>query len=431
LVLVLLAAASASADATGKKHDGDAKRHRVGIGKQVAEKLLAAYELLQQEKLDEALALVDGVAKRGRLEPPEVAQIHRFRGYILVNKGMNEEAAAEFQTSLDQHALDRGAEQAMTYSLAQIYTQLGRYPRALELINTWFAAEETPKPDAYYLKAMILVQQEDFAAALEPAKTAVALSPGPRESWLQLLVAIYSQLRDYPNVAATLEQLVSIAPANKKYWVQLSAVQNFLQRDAKALATLRIADEADLLKEDAEYRQLARLLFVRELPFDCAKSVEKAVSSGAVKPDAEAYRLMSNCYIAARESDKALAPLAKAAELASDGEMYLLLGQIHLQHERFAPALDALRKALANAKPEQRGSVHLLIGVAELGSERLDDADREFHAAQADEKVRRAAESYIKFVADQRARKEQQKAARGVSEAVGVAATAPARSRLD
>ena len=68
------------------------------------------------------------------------------------------------------------------------------------------------------------------------------MSAQPRESWVQLLVAIYIQLEDYANVAVNLERLISISPGKKQYWVQLAAVQNHLKQDAKALATLRLAN---------------------------------------------------------------------------------------------------------------------------------------------------------------------------------------------
>jgi tetratricopeptide (TPR) repeat protein len=236
----------------------------------------------------------------------------------------------------------------------------------------------------------------------------VETSPQPKESWLQLLVAIYGNLKDYPNVATTLERLTSLNPGRKLYWLQLAAAHHVLNRGAEALATLRLAQQAEMLTEDGEVRQLGRMLYLQELPFQCAELIESAMASGAVKPDADAYGLLSNCYLAARESEEALRPLARAAELSSDGETYLLLGQLHLQREEFEPALAALEQALANAKPERRGAVQLLIGVAQLGSERLDDAERSFRAAQADDKVRRAAESYLRFVDEQRARREQQ-----------------------
>jgi tetratricopeptide (TPR) repeat protein len=406
LVLALLLGAGAAL--AEPKSEEKKEEKTIGLDRRVAEKLLEANEHLGKDQFDQALAIVDELAKRRKLGPAELAQIHRFRGYILVNQGKMELAAAEFELSLAQDAIDRSAKQAMTYSLAQIYTQLGRYGDALKVIDTWFAAEESPKPDAYYLKAMILVQQEKYAEAVEPARIAVEKSPQPRESWLQLLVAIYGNLKDYPNVAATLEQLANLAPQKKVYWMQLAAVQNHLERDAKALATLQLAHTAELLDEDDDLRQLARLLYLQQLPFQCAKVIEDGMAAGKIAADVDSFGLLSSCYLAARESDEALAPLAKAAELAPDGEKYLLLGQIHLQREEFDQALDALEKAYAKSKPERRGSVQLLIGVAQLGAEHFDEAERSFRAAQGDEKVRRAAESYLKFVQEQRLRREQQ-----------------------
>jgi tetratricopeptide (TPR) repeat protein len=209
-------------------------------------------------------------------------------------------------------------------------------------------------------------------------------------------------------VANTLERLISMSPQKKQYWTQLAAVQNYLEREARALATLQLANQAGLLSDDREYRQLARLLFLREMPYQCARLVEGGLTGGKVKQDAESYRLMSNCFLAAREHDLALDPLARAGELAPDGEMFMLLGQLHLQRDRFEPALEALQKALAKSKPDQRGQVQLLIGVAQLGTERFDDAERAFRAATGDKKVQNAAESYLKFLEEQRLRKQQE-----------------------
>jgi tetratricopeptide (TPR) repeat protein len=406
-IVVMLLVGLLAAGAAGAADEKKEKEKTIGLDPRVAQKLLEANEHLGEDDFAGALLIVDELAQRRKLGPAELAQIHRFRGYIYVNQGKMEDAAAEFEKSLAQDAIDRAAEQSMSYSLAQIYTQLGRFDDALRLIDAWFAGEEAPKADAYYLKAMILVQQEKYAEAVEPARLAVEKSPQPKESWLQLLVAIYGSLKDYPNVAATLEKLVNAAPGKKLYWMQLAAVQNHLERDAKALATLQLAHRAELLDEDKDLRQLARLLYLNRLPFECAEVVEEALAKNAVAADADAYQLLANCYLAARESDEALPPLARAAELSPDGDMDLLLGQLRLQREEYAQALEALEKALAKAKPEKRGQVQLLIGVAQLGAEHFDEAERSFRAAQGDEKVRRAAESYLKFVQEQRLRRAQ------------------------
>jgi tetratricopeptide (TPR) repeat protein len=407
--LALLAALAFVGDASGADAQQKDEAKPVGLNRKVAEKLLRAYELLEKDQYDESLAVVDAVARRRKLGPPELAQIHRFRGYIFVNQGHTEKATKEFEQCLAQNALDLAAEQVTTYSLAQLYTQLGNYDRALELVDRFFQREETPRPDAYFLKAMILVQQDRFAEALEPARTAVERSEQPKESWLQTLMVIYSQVKDYPNLATTLERLIALNPTKKLYWVQLAAVHKQLEHDAEALASLQLAELAGLLSDDREYRQLARLLYVREQPYECAGEIEKAAEKQKLAPDAESYRLLANCYLAAREGERALEPLARAGELAPDGEMYLLLGQLQLQRERFEPALDALHKALAKATPVQRAPIQLMIGVAELGSQDFAGAERAFHAAQSDERVGRAAQSYLKYLSEQRARREQQK----------------------
>jgi tetratricopeptide (TPR) repeat protein len=379
------------------------KQAATALNPTVAERLLIANSYLEKNKLDDALSVVDELAGMRKLKPTDRAQISRFRGYILLAKNDIEGGGRAFEAALAENALDEGSRQGMIYSLAQIYTQAGKYDRARELMDDWFASAKDPKPEAWFLKAMILVQQEDFRGALEPALKANELSATPRESWLQLLAAVQFQLQDMEAVAATLRRLVAAAPGTKRYWVQLATVENSLGKEDSALATLGVARAGDLLTEDKEYRQHARMCFVNELPRCCTETLEEGMASGIVKADAETWQLLANCYIASREIDKALEPLAKAGDLAENANGYLLLGQIQLQKERFEAARDALAKARTKAKSEERGQVELLLGIAELGSERYDAAERSFRVAQADAKTRPAAESYLKHLEQKRA----------------------------
>ena len=370
----------------------------------------SANELLAKDQYDEALAIVDALAERRKLGPAELAQIHRFRGYIFVNKEMTEQAAAEFEKSLAQDALDRSAEQAMTYSLAQIYTQLGRYDDALKLIDTWFASEESPKPDAYYLKAMILVQQEKFQEARRARADRDREEPTAEG---ELAPAAGGDLRKPEGLPERRDDAWSsssnLAPGKKRVLgaarrrAELPGTRREGARDAAA----RTPGGAARRGQGVPPARAAALPPAAPLPVREGDRGRHGRRQGRGR-----RRLLSACCRTAT-SPRARArrpwqPLAKAAELAPDGELYLLLGQIHLQREEFEPALDALEKALAKAKPERRGSVQLLIGVAQLGAEHFDEAERSFRAAQGDEKVRRAAESYLKFVQEQRLRREQQ-----------------------
>lgn len=392
-ILALLAATSGRARAGATQ----------AINPTVGGKLILANGYLEQNRADDALDVVDELLEARKLRPVDLGQIHRFRGYILVSKGKTEEAGKEFEQALATDALDESAKQGVLYSLAQIYTQAGKYDRARALIDDWFATATDPKPEAYFLKAMILVQQEDFKDAAEPVRIAIEKSPQPRESWYQLQAAIQFQLSDYAGVADTLRHLVALSPQTKRYWVQLATIENQLGNEDDALATMGVAQAGGMLDEDRDLRQRARFCFVHDLPDCCAKTLEEGISSGKVKPDAAAWQLLANCYIASRETDKAMEPLAKAGELSEDGKGYLMLGQLQLQKDAFAEARESLDKARTKAKPADRPSIELLIGIAELGTDRFDEAEKAFRAAADDEKVRPAAESYLKHLDQLRA----------------------------
>lgn len=416
LALLLSFGLVAGAVQAKKKEEDPDQSKKLGVSKQVSDKLLEAYKLFDEGQPDAALAIVDALAKKRKLKPPEMAQIHRFRGYIYADKDQSEKAVAEFEKSLALHGLEPKTESDLIYSLAQMYTQLDQYDKSLDLINQWFEREENPKPDAYFLKGMILVQQEKFKEAAEPVAKAIEMTDKPKESWLTTQGVIHSNLQEFDKVEEILEKLVEMAPQKVQYWTQLAAVQNHLGKEQKALATMQIAYEGGLLKGDKELRQLASLLFLQQQPFDCAKIIKDALDSGAIEADSNAYRLISNCYIAARENEKALVPLAKAGELSPDGDMYMLLGQMYLQKEKFEPALETLKKALAKAKPEQRGSVHLLMGIGQIGTNQLDAAESSFKSALADAKVKKAAESYLKFIEDKKMREAQEQAITAAAE---------------
>ena len=129
------------------------------------------------------------------------------------------------------------------------------------------------------------------------------------------------------------------------------------------------------------------------------------MADAVVPAQKDSYELLTNAFLQAREGEEALEPLSKGADLAEDAQLYMLLGKVHLQGDRYQEAVAALKQGLEKAKPEQRGRVYLLIGVAQLGANRLDDAEVAFRSARGDEKLRSEAESYIKFVTQERARR--------------------------
>ena len=382
------------------------ERVRYPISKRVSRYLATSLKLMQSNQLAEAEEILERVAGNTRLNLGERAKIQQFLGNISIYKNDLPDAAKHLSEALSLGGLDPASDQQVTFQLASLYAQLADYPKAMQVLDRWFQAAAQPTPEAFYLKAVILIQMQRLEDAVVAAEQAVNLTPSPREAWLSLLSHAYYLLKDFAKMASTLETLIAQVPTKKSYWMLLSAAYFELDRDEEARSIVQLAYRQGLLDKDREILALARLLLANGLPYEAATVLEKGMADAVVLNQEASYELLTNAFLQAREGERALEPLTKGAEISEDAQLYMLLGKVHLQRDRFEEAVAALNQGLAKAKPDQRGRVYLLIGVAQLGANRLDDAERAFRSARADEKTRTEADSYLKFVTQERERRQ-------------------------
>ena len=398
--------AAAEAEAEAEDATEPKKRLIYPISKRVSRYLAASLKLMQENKLDDAKALLEKIGRSRRLNPAEKAKIQQFLGNVAIYKSDMPAGAKHLSDALSLKGLDLASEQQVTFQLASLYAQIGDFPKAMETLERWFAAAVEPTPEAFYLKAVILIQMERIEEAVEAAEQAVALTPNPREGWLSLQAHAYFLVKDYAKMSKTLETLIARSPSKKSYWLLLSAAYFELDRNDEARSIVQLAYRQGLLDQDREIRALARLLLANGLPYEAANVLEKAMTDKLVPTQEDSYELLTNAFLQAREGERALDPLTKGADLSEDAQLYMLLGKVHLQRDRYQDAVAVLNQGLAKAKPDQRARVYLLIGVAQLGANRLDDAEVAFRSARnGDEKVRTEADSYLKFVTQERARR--------------------------
>jgi tetratricopeptide (TPR) repeat protein len=386
-----------------KEEDG--KRKTYTIQPRVSRYLAKALKLMQDNQLGEAQSILERIAGNRSLNAGEQAKIQQFLGNVFVYKNEPAVAVKHLDEALRLEGLDPGAEQQVTFQIASLHAQMGNFAKAKEILDVWFQTATEPTPEAWYLRAIVFLQMEEDEEAVKAAEKAVELSPAPREGWLALLAQTYYKVEDFQKMASTLERLIAIAPDKKSYWMLLSAAYFELDRDGDARSAVQLAYRQGLLDQEREYRALSRLLLASGLPWDGAAVIEKGMADKILPGQKEDYELLTNCLLQARESERALGPLAKGAELSKDAQLSMVLGKVHLQNYRFEEALKALTQGLEKALPDQKGRVYLLIGVAQLGANRLDEAESAFRMARSDERARGDADNYLKFLIQERERR--------------------------
>jgi tetratricopeptide (TPR) repeat protein len=357
-----------------------------------------AREHLGASRPDEAKAALDEL-QPGKLTPYERAQAQRLYGYTAYDEGRNAAAIEHLQKALAEDVLPAEDRADVLFQVAQIQAVERRWKDAIAALEAWFQSVERPNSVGYYLMALAHFQLEDLDAALLPAKKAVEIAKKPQQAWLQLLLAIHLSRKDYAAATPVAVELVELYPnVGKAYWLQLSALHGVMGDGERSLGVLELAYRKGILTEDRDLRRLVQLTLLRGLPYRAAQILQKELAEEALAEDAEAMELLGMSWILAREVPRAEAPLTRAAELATKGNVYLRLAQLHLMQERWEAAADALRNALAKGGLDDPASAQLLLGVACYNERKLEEARAWFARAHQSGGVRKQAETWIEQV---------------------------------
>jgi len=364
--------------------------------KRTAKRLGAVVEALTAEKPAEAREILDGI-NVGRLKPFAKATVYEMYAHAYAGEGDFPDAAKYFQLALDSEGFEEERQTRLRFNIAQIYMMLEDWDKAITQLNIFFAETENPNSDAYYRLAICYYQKGDLPASLEPARSAVERAKVPKESHLRLLLALYMEDRRYEESIPLLEQLVSLYP-QKAYWMQLSAVYAELERDLDSLASQQLAYSQGLLTKDKELRRLSQMYLFHDLPYRAGMVLEEAIEEEKVEGDADAWELLGNSWLQAKEYDRALGPLTQAAEVSETGDLYARLGRVYIQREDWKNASEVLEQAVEKGDLDDEGNTHLLLGVAYYNEKKLKSARREFVRATKYEDSKRYGTQWIKVV---------------------------------
>ena len=394
-IALALAAVPQSAHAQAKKKDGASEAPAIDplTGKRINE----ALEHLNAQRYAQAKAVL-GKLNLDRLSPYERSRVEQLLGSIDHAQENLPGARAHLEQAVAAGGLNDQEQSQVRFQIAQLYMAEERWKEGAAALQAWFATAENPNSAAYYLLAVAYYQQGDHKSALGPAQKAIELSEKPQESWLQLLLALRLEREEHRAAVPILRRLLAVAPGNKTYWMQLSAVSGAMGSYEEALAPLQVAYNAGMLTEDGEVRRLADLLVYLDIPYRAAQVLTESIAAKRVNADANLHEKLGNCWVAAREYEKAISPLRRVADLSLSGDLYVRLGEVQMQREDWDAAAEALRRGLEKGRLGDPGNAQLLMGIASYSQKKPQEARTWFQRAREHGKTRAQAEGWLRHI---------------------------------
>jgi predicted Zn-dependent protease len=396
LLLAMGSALAAKKEEVNEYPNATRKDPKVEMSAGTQKDLNKALDLVNENKYDEAMPLLEKIASDSKAS--KYAHAMALYGEAQVANGKNDDATAiaKFKEAYALDALPNNQQFQVLYNVAVMQIQTEKYQDALGTLNDWFKVTGSQKADAYALQANAYYRLDQFQPAVDSMKKALSLSDKPSDSWYQILMASYAELEQYDEAAKVLQAQLAKDPNNAKLTTQLATVYVKGKQDQKAVDLLASAKQKGLLTSESDYKLMAQLYDQLDKPKEGAAVLAEGFSKGIIKPSYEMYKLLGDSYELAGDDAHAIDAYGKASPLSKDGNVDYVRGSLLMNNDRGKEAADALRQAIAKGGLKQTGEAYILLGDAENNNDNAAAATAAWEKAKAYPSTKQMAEQRLK-----------------------------------
>lgn len=372
----------------------------LGMSERVFKAMELAQAELDAENLPAARAIIEEILS-GRLSDYERAHGLNLIGYAWYQEEELESARTAYEEAVALEDLPDSMRANLLVTLGQICLFSDDPIDAEGFLRRLLALPEHDTAANQVLLAAALLGQERHADARVPLEDAVsrerATGNVPPEQWLAMLSSVYYETSDYRLMRDTVADLATHYP-REQYVMNLAALNGELGDSKRQLALVEsLADDARV-RNSAQIQMLANLFLEQALPYKAATLLESALADGSLDTTERTLELLSQAWYMAAETERAIEPLQRAAELSENGELYLRLAHLHMDNNDWSPADRAAALALEKGGLREAGHAWLLRGMARVRMEQLERAGSLFTRAAEFEHTRQHATQWLKFV---------------------------------
>ena len=408
--LSLTSAALAQDDGAKKERE---TRRTPALRNKVYEKLAEAQTAAEAKDYATAKAVLNemiaGEGKRA-LNSYELANVYNLYAFLSYSEEDFDGALKYYEQVVAQPDIPLAMEINTKFTIAQLYFVQEKWQQGIDALKEWFALTDKPNANAYVLLSQGYYQTKQYDLALENVEIAIKMYEDegklPKEQWYNLARFLYFDRGDVDNALATLQILLKYYP-KKQYWVQASHLYGEKKDDARQLAMMETAYEQGMLDKSTDLVTMAYLYLNAEVPYPAARVMEKGFADGIVEDKSKNYELTGNAWRQAQETKKSIPMMEKAAAKSEEGELYARLGNVYLDGDQNEKAVEAVRKGLAKGGVKRPDQARLVLGMAYFNLGDYEEARKAFRAAAKDDRSKRYAQQWLKYISSEQERQEQ------------------------
>ena len=392
------------------KKDTRETRRTPALRNKVYERLAEAQTLAEGKEYVAAAAILDDmISEDGKraLNSYELANVYNLHAFLSYVKEDYVASLRYYQQVIAQPDIPLAMEINTRFTVAQLYFVQEKWQQGIDALLMWFDLNEQPNADAYVLLAQGYYQVKKYDLALNNVETAISMHETagklPKEQWYNLARFLYFDKDDFVSALDVLNTLLIYYP-KKQYWVQASHLYGELKDEKSQLALMEAAYEQGFLDRSSELVTMAYLYLSAEVPYFAGSVMQRGFEDELVDDKAKNYELAGSAWAQAREVEKSIPMMEKAAAKSDEGELYVRLGNVYLDGDQFSKAADSVQKGLEKGGVKRPDQARLVLGMSYFNLGEYDKARRAFRAAGKDKRSKTYSQQWIKYIASEESR---------------------------
>ena len=238
--------------AQSQEDNSQRKTKKTGsMSEKVAKKLGEAQELIEDEKLDEGVAILNSILELKKISPYERGQVNYFFAYVRYLKGDLKGAITFYKKVAEDPNVPDGLIESSKFTIAQLYFQIEDWPSVITAVDS-LLVDQPNRTDLYVLKGSAMYQQKQYEEMIPIIKKAISIAEEANAFRLEQrqrnIAEVASKYRvkydkdqvDYISLVSQIkiklkEELAQTRKSNEKY-VEIDHAIKSIEAEVKNLA---------------------------------------------------------------------------------------------------------------------------------------------------------------------------------------------------
>lgn len=291
------------------------------------EKVLEAQNLMTANSFQPALAILNEVLGFPELNPYEKSTVYQMQGAVYYELNDYQKSIQGFENAISAGGLLPNEVDNLRVNIAQLLIGNGQYARGAQMLEDWNRAGGQLKPTHIEMLTQAWVQSENYARALPWAERWFGNASPKERKHYDLLNFLYNNLKMPGKQADIVKDMIGRWPDDKQLWDNWASLLANGGREQEAFEVNKMLYLGGALSSEQDLMKVVQYYSFYDMPYQAAQILERELNAGRVSTTPDKLVQLSDLFRQAREYERAIPIIEKAANQSGQPKLYADLGE--------------------------------------------------------------------------------------------------------